>query len=144
MQVHGELTDMGSGLPEPFCRMVCRRLEAAGYGDWDATRMFTLAFSIRKAETEVLDYCHIDTVPQRLYAMLCDRACGQYLHALRQTGKLELDGLDLSGVFTSLSEGDVKIDFDKGTSDGTRLDVLLERMMHSGKDQLQCYRKIRF
>lgn len=143
-EVCAELSGMGSDLPELFCRMVCRRLEAAGYSAWDKAGPFNLAFSIRKAETEVLDYCHIDTVPEKLYMMLCDRACGQYLYALKQSGKLELGGVDLSGILTSLSEGDVKVDFDKGASDEARLDALLEKMMNAGKDQLQCYRRVRF
>ncbi|WP_276950574.1 hypothetical protein [Acetatifactor muris] len=143
-EVCGNLEDMGSSLPEHFCRMVIRRMEGIGYTAWDTTGLWNLAFGIQKAEQEILDYCHIDVIPKKLYPMLCDRSCGQYLYGLKQSGKLEIEGIDLSGILTSLTEGDVKVDFDKGASDETRLDVLLGMMMNSGKGQLTCYRKLRF
>ena len=42
-----------------------------------------------------------------------------------------------------MSEGDVKVDFDKGASDEARMDALLGVMMQSGKEQLKCYRRLR-
>ena len=143
-EVRKDLECMSSSLPEAFCRMAIMRLEAVGYTAWDAPGLWNLAFSIRKAEQEVLDHCHIDEVPNSLYFMLCDRSCGHFLHGLKQSGRLEIEGIDLSGILTSLSEGDVKVDFDKGASDEARLDALLGAMMGSGKEQLACYRKLRF
>lgn len=143
-EVRTDLEGMGSSLPEAFCRMTIMRLEAVGYLAWDASGLWNLAFSIRKAEQEALDYCHIDTLPSSLYPMLCDRSCGRFLYGLKQTGRLEIEGIDLSGILTSLSEGDVKVDFDKGATDEARLDAVLGAMMDSGKEQMACYRKLRF
>ncbi len=143
-ELYKDLEEMGSALPEAFCHMVIRRMEAIGCREWDAGEVWNLAFYVRKAEVEILDYCHIDAIPQRLYPMLCDRSCGQYLYSRKQSGNLEVEGMDLSGILTSLSEGDVKVDFDKSASDETRLDTLLQAMMQNGKEQLVCYRKIRF
>lgn len=142
-EVRENLECIGSSLPEAFCRMAVRRLEAVGYMQWDAVGLWNLAFSIRKAEQEVLDYCHIDAVPKGLYPMFCDRSCGHFLYGLKQSGRLEIEGIDLSGILTSLSEGDVKVDFDKGASDEARMDALLGVMMQSGKEQLKCYRRLR-
>ncbi len=141
--IRASLEGLGSSLPEVFCRMAIMRLEAIGYTEWDEGGLWNLAFSIRKAEQEVLDYCHIDAVPKGLYPMLCDRSCGHFLYGLKQSGRLEIEGIDLSGILTSLSEGDVKVDFDKGASDEARLDTLLGAMMQSGKEQLPCYRRLR-
>lgn len=143
-EVYVNLESMGSSLPESFCRMVVMRLEAVGYAVLDTNFLRSLAFSIRKAEQEILDYCHIDVISEKLYPVLCDRSCGQFLYGLKQAGKLEIEGIDLSGILTSLTEGDVKVDFEKGASDEARLDALLGVMMNSGKGQLACYRKLRF
>jgi hypothetical protein len=143
-EVRANLEGMGSSLPEAFCRMAAMRLESFGYTKWDAQGLWSLAFSISKVEQEVLDYCHVDAVPKGLYPMLCDRSCGHFMYGLKQSGRLEVEGIDLSGILTSLSEGDVKVDFDKGASDEARLDALLGAMMISGKEQLACYRRLRF
>ena len=143
-EVCANLEGMGSALPEAFCRMVAMRLELLGYTTWDAQGLWNLAFSVKKAEQEVLDYCHINEMPKSLYPMLCDRSCGQFLYGIKQSGRLEVEGIYLSGILTSLSEGDVKVEFDKGASDEARLDALLGALMGSGKEQLACYRKLRF
>ena len=59
-------------------------------------------------------------------------------------GKLEVDKLELSGAFSSLTEGDMTVSFSSGTSDSEKLDQLLQMMMASGKEQLKCYRKVKF
>lgn len=143
-EVYEDLKDYDSALPESFCKMVIKRLEVIGYATWTSADLWNLAFCIRKAEVEVLDYCHIDLIPSVLYPLLCDRVCGKYLYDQKQSGKLDIEGLDLSGLLTSLTEGDVKVDFDSEVSDESRLDALLSLMMESGKGQLQCYRRIRF
>lgn len=143
-EVYENLADLGSVLPESFCRMAIRRLRAMGCTVETSDDAWKLSFCIRKAEVEVLDYCHIDLVPSVLYPMLCDRSCGKYLYDRKQTGKLDMEGMDLAGILSSLSEGDVSVSFDAGASDEKRLDALLGLMMESGKGQLSCYRRIRF
>ena len=135
-----DLQDFGSDLPESFCRILLRRLDGIGYQAEDS---FPLAFSVRKAEVEILDYCHIDLIPSVLYPLLTDRAIGKYLYDLKQTGNLDMEALDLSGAVSELKEGDVSISF-SGSSDEAKLDQLLQAMMEAGKGQLACYRKIRF
>lgn len=143
-EVYEALKDYDSTLPESLCKMVIRRLEVIGCADWTSADLWNLAFCIRKAEVEALDYCHINLIPSVLYPLLCDRACGKYLYDRKQSGKLDIEGLDLSGILTSLTEGDVNLSFDTGASDSERLDALLGLMMNLGKEQLQCYRRIRF
>ena len=138
-----ELQDLGSQLPEIFCRIFLRRLEGMGCPIYES-ESFPLAFVVRKTEVEVLDYCHIDLIPAVLYPILCDRATGRYLYDRKQTGTLDMDALDLSGTLSSLTEGDMSISFRSGGSDEEKLDQLLQMMMQTGKGQLSCYRKVRF
>ena len=135
-----DLQDFESDLPESFCRILLRRLGALGC---QVGESFPLAFAVRKAEMEILNYCHIDLIPSVLYPLLADRAMGKYLYDLKQTGKLEIGSLDLSGVVSELKEGDVSISF-SGSSDESKLDQLLQMLMETGKGQLACYRRVRF
>lgn len=142
--VSQELQDLGSDLPKSFCKLFLRRLEALGCPVTEEEESFALAFAARKTEVEILDYCHIDLIPAVLYPLLCDRAAGRYLYDRKQMRKLEVDTLDLSGAFSSLTEGDMTVSFSSGTSDSEKLDQLLQMMMASGKEQLKCYRKVKF
>lgn len=138
--IRQDLQNFESDLPESFCRILLRRLDAIGC---QVEESFPLAFAVRKAEVEILDYCHIDLIPSVLYPLLADRAVGKYLYDLKQTGKLEIESLDLSGVVSELKEGDVSISF-SGSSDESKLDQLLQMLMETGKGQLACYRRVRF
>ncbi len=138
--IRQDLQDLESDLPESFCRILIRRLDVIGC---QVEESFPLAFVVRKAEVEILDYCHIDLIPSVLYPLLADRAVGKYLYDLKQTGKLEIESLDLSGVVSELKEGDVSISF-SGSSDEAKLDQLLQMLMETGKGQLACYRRVRF
>lgn len=138
--IRQDLQDLESDLPESFCRILIRRLDVIGC---HVEESFPLAFVVRKAEVEILDYCHIDLIPSVLYPLLADRAVGKYLYDLKQTGKLEIESLDLSGVVSELKEGDVSISF-SGSSDEAKLDQLLQMLMETGKGQLACYRRVRF
>lgn len=142
--VSQELQDLDSDLPKSFCKLFLRRLEVLGCPVTEEEESFALAFAARKTEVEILNYCHIDLIPAVLYPLLCDRAAGRYLYDRKQMGKLEVDTLDLSGAFSSLTEGDMTVSFSSGTSDSEKLDQLIQMMMASGKEQLKCYRKVKF
>lgn len=143
-EITENLSDFGSILPESFCRLTVRRLRRMGCAVETPEDAWDLAFSIRKVETGLQDYCHIGLVPSTLYPLLCDRACGMFLYDRKQSGRLELEGLDLSGILASLSEGDVSISFNTAESDEVRLDALLDVLRNAGKEQLSCYRKIKW
>ncbi len=140
-EVVNTLSALGSSLPEVFSRMVLMRLEAMGCQANDA---FGLAFIARKEELKILNYCHIAEMPLELYPMLCDRTCGQYLYGQKQTGLLNIETLDLSGALSSITEGDVSLSFRSGASDAEKLDALLDLMMETGKEQLACFRRIKW
>lgn len=144
LKVKENLLDLGSVLPESFARMAVKRLSNLGCPVTNEEEAWGFAYEIRQAELDILNYCHIDIIPSTLYLMLCDRACGKYLYVRKQSGKLEIADLDLTGALTSLKEGDVSISFASGGSDAERLEALLKLMMDAGRGELACYRKIKW
>jgi hypothetical protein len=70
--------------------------------------------------------------------------CGEFLLAQKQTGKLELNDLDLDGAITSIKEGDVQINFGDGTSDDEKFNSFLNYLLHNGDGDFVCYRKLKW
>ena len=122
--------------------MVAERLKAFGYEVEDADKL-SLAFVISKVEQSINNECNAATVPTELQYAAVDMVCGEFLQSKYSIGQLDLAGLDFSSV-SSLSEGDVSISFDNDTSDEKKLQSLIGALKTAGKDELLCYRKLRW
>lgn len=134
---------MTSNLPDTLYELVLRRLETFGYVVTEADA-FAIAFSVQKSELNIRNDCNITEIPEELFPTLCDMACGDFLAVKYQTGKLDIEGLDLDGALASVSEGDVSISFDKSTTGDGKFTALLFALSDAGRGNLECYRKIKW
>ena len=134
---------MTSNLPDAFYELVLRRLETFGYVATEADA-FGIAFSVQKSELNIRNDCNITEIPEELFPTLCDMACADFLAVKYQTGKLDIEGLDLDGALASVSEGDVSISFDKSTTGDGKFASLLSALSDAGRGNLECYRRIRW
>ena len=123
--------------------MVAERLKTFGYEVEDTDKL-SLTFVISKVEQSINNECNTATVPTGLQYAAVDMVCGEFLQSKYSIGQLDLAGLDLERAISSLSEGDVSISFDDATSDEKKLQSLIEVLKAAGKDELLCYRKLRW
>lgn len=123
--------------------MVAERLKTFGYEVEDTDKL-SLTFVISKVEQSINNECNTTTVPTELQYAAVDMVCGEFLQSKYSMGQLDLAGLTLSSAIASLSEGDVSISFDNDTSDEKKLQSLIEVLKTKGKDELLCYRKLRW
>ena len=70
--------------------------------------------------------------------------CGEFLFTQKQTGKLNLDELDLTGAIKSISEGDTTVQFVESESDEMKINALVKFLIGQGEGELVCYRKIKW
>ena len=103
-----------------------------------------ISFCIHKVEDHIKNSCNILSVPHGLYTVAIDMICGEFLLSLKQTGKLNIDDLDLSGVITQLKEGDTAVHFAEGSSDDEKLTGFINYLLTKGVGDLVCYRKIKW
>lgn len=116
------------------------RLKSLGYeaneSDDDLIKMF-----IAKEEEYIKNFCNINQIPNGLKYNLIERVCGKFLLNMKNTGKLN-DLFELDSV-KSVSLGDTSVSFDSVSME-KKIDKLISSMIDSGKEELICYRKVKW
>ena len=126
-----------------FFESVLKRLESFGYKA-KIDDAWVIGFCATKVENHIRNSCNISTIPAELHEIAVDRTCGEFLLALKNTGKLELNELDLSGAITQLKEGDTTIQFANGSSEDEKFTMYLNYLLTKGEGDLVCYRKLKW
>lgn len=95
-------------------------------------------YAIDAATERIYNYCHIDALPSGLTNAAVDIACGIYLEALYDTGRLT--GITLTAPVTRIEEGDSAVQFANSTTADSKFTALLAYLAH-GADLLR-YRRL--
>lgn len=137
------LTVMNSSLSEKFVETVLNRLVSFGCclkeeDDW------AICFAMQKVENHIKNSCNTTSVPDGLFYVAVDMACGEFLFSKKQTGKLKLADMDLTGAVASISEGDTSITFAAGASDEDKLNVFINYLLHNKEGEFVCYRQLKW
>ena len=132
-----------TNLSESICEMVLKRLISFGYflkedDSWE------LSYVISSVENRIKNSCNTTSIPEGLFHVASDMICGEFLMNRKNSGRLEISDLDLSGAITSISEGDVSISFDTNSTDEEKFNQLVNYLMTKGKGDFVCYRKLRW
>ena len=131
------------GLTETFVSAVLNRLTSFGYPPKE-TDAWELSFVMSDVENRIKNSCNTTSIPEGLFNIAVDMVCGQFLMIHKNSGRLELSDLDLSGAITSISEGDVSISFDANSTDEQKFNQLVNYLMTKGEGDFVCYRKLRW
>nr|WP_308742098.1 hypothetical protein [uncultured Anaerocolumna sp.] len=134
-----------SSLDEPFIELVLKRLESLGYTIQDGDG-WMIGFSVQKVENHIKNSCNTSSVPDGLKYTAVDMVCGEFLFALKQTGKLN-ETFDLDAAVKQVQAGDTNVTFAIGDGSNTpeqRLNNLLAYLMTKGEGDFVCYRKIKW
>ncbi len=120
---------------------VVDRLGCLGYqtegDDW------LISFCIEKVESFIKNFCNISTIPDNLKAIEIDRICGEFLFSMKQIGKLD-QTFNLETAVKQVGTGDSNVTFDLTSSPENRINSLIIYLKDKGKDDLVCYRKIKW
>lgn len=137
------LTLMNNSLSESFIEAVLKRLKSFGccLKEEDS---WAICFAIQKTENTIKNSCNTTSIPEGLFHIAVDMACGEFLFAQKQTGQLNIADLDLSGAITSISEGDTTVSFAAGGSDEDKFNTLVNFLMTKGEGEFVCYRQIKW
>ena len=140
------MTTLGSSsLDKQFIELVLKRLESLGYNIQDDDG-WMIGFSIQKVENHINNSCNTTFIPDGLKIIAVDMVCGEFLFAMKQTGKLNKT-FDLEIAVKQVQTGDTNVTFAIG--DGTltpeqRLNTLISYLMTKGEGDFVCYRKIKW
>jgi regulator of RNase E activity RraB len=121
---------------------IIQRLATLGYEVTDADE-FALKFVIQKTENHIKNSCNILSIPEGLYQIAVDMACGYFLYEKKAIGADSLKGFNLETAIKSIQEGDTNITFainEGSTTNEQRLDALINYLITYGEKHLVSYR----
>lgn len=131
---------------ESFIEAVLNRLSGFGYEvtSDNTNDQWTVAFCTQKVNQHIINTCNTPSVPDGMFYVAVDRVCGEFLYSLNNTGKLNLEDLDLDGAVTQISEGDATVSFESGTSQDEKFTVFVNYLQNEGIGDEICYRKLKW
>ncbi len=95
---------------------VIARLGQLGYkvteNDYDQ-----IEFELDKIHNYVLNYCHINEIPDILNPRIIDKVCSEFLYYKKNSGSLA--GFNYDAVIKSIKEGDTTITYAVGQGEDT-------------------------
>ena len=132
-----------SGHSESSVRAVLNRLTSFGYlpkeeDSWE------LSFVMLNVENHIKNSCNTTSIPEGLLNVAVDMTCGEFLMNRKNSGRLEISDLDLSGAVASISEGDISISFDTNSTDEEKFNQLINYLINKGKGDFVCYRQLKW
>ena len=109
--------------------------------------LFLQNCALRKVKEYIKNTANIKEIPEGLDYVVIDRAIGEFLAFKKGTGTLEVTNIDLDAVFSSIQEGDTRVDlgYGKGTQTSEqRLDDLINYLITYGEKEILGYRRLRW
>ena len=85
-----------------------------------------LVYAIEYTRETILNDINRDEIPEGLKMTFIDMACGNYLKNMKATGQIDISS---SGKVSSITEGDVTVSFDNGSSGDTSFDSLIQTLL---------------
>ena len=120
---------------------ILNRLSSLGYTVKEADA-WAIAYAVQSVQNYIKNSCNVTSVPEGLFHVLVDRSCGEFLYNQKQSGRLDIAGIDLSGAIKQISEGDTSVTFADGTSDEQKFGQLLVTLRTMGEGEFVCYRRL--
>lgn len=121
---------------------VIQRLATLGYEFTDADE-FAIKYVIQKTENHIKNSCNILLIPEGLYHIAVDMACGYFLYEKKAVDADSLKGFNLDAAIKSIQEGDTNITFainEGSTTNEQKLDALINHLINYGEKHLVSYR----
>ena len=118
------------------------RLEFLGY-TVKSEDLWMIEFAVKKALQSIKNTCNRGDLPCELSPIAVDMACGEFLLAMKQIGKLD-EAFHLERAIKRVEVGDTDITFDLAQSPEKRLDSLIDYLVAGKAVELVCYRKIKW
>lgn len=122
------------------------RLEAFGY-ELKKSDENLLKVSVSRAEGAVKNRCCVDEIPGELLDITVDMAAGEFLAAKKVLCPEDIGCIDLNAAVKRIEVGDTNTIFAVGEgslTDEQRFDNFVEHLLNHGKNQLSCFRRVRW
>ena len=123
---------------------IIKRLASLGYTFNEDKDGWVIGFIIDKVTNLIKNETNQPEIPEGLYQIAVDMACGEFLKAKKASGDLSGFEVDLnSAALKQKAQGDTSFSFavDKINSAEERLEAVIEHLLNYGKPQLLAFRR---
>lgn len=126
-----------------------KRLKSLGY-IYDETNdnWIIEEFLMPKVKNHILSMTNQTTIPKELQKIAVDRVCGEFLLAKKNSGELVIEPTAVTKELSSITEGKFTINYAVNTNStqslDQKLDMLIDYLIHSGEEDLLCYRRLKW
>ena len=125
-----------------------KRLNSLGYIKISTDDEWILTdFLMPKVKNHILNNTNQTSIPKGLQKLACDRVCGEFLLAKKNSGQFAIDSSKVAKEFESITEGKFTLKYssnNKSQSNDSKLDALIDYLIHGNEEELLCYRKIKW
>lgn len=126
--------------------LVCERLEGLGYRCAEGDKKL-ISRAAEKVERRLKNLCCTEFFPEELLYEAIDMAAGEFLKAKKTFSPKDLDGFDLTAAIKRVQVGDTNATFASGSgclTEEQRLDAFINGLLNSGREQIACFRKVKW
>lgn len=117
------------------------RLKTLGY-EVEESDTAAINFTGSSVKSHILNQINHETIPDGLQSIFVDMCCGEFLNAKSSTGVLP--NLNVGEALQSVSMGDVSVSYNQNLTTAGKFNLLVDTLINGRKDDLICYRKIRW
>ncbi|MCM1299483.1 MAG: hypothetical protein NC203_02960 [Firmicutes bacterium] len=126
--------------------LVTERLEGLGYRCKEGDRRL-IERAAEKVERRIKNLCGTEFFPEELLYEAIDMAAGEFLKAKKTFFPKDLEGFDLTAAVKRVQVGDTNATFASGEgalTEEQRLDGFISLLLNSGREQIACFRKVKW
>lgn len=125
--------------------LVLERLKSLTFlseGDDNDIIAFKIAYTMLEIEKSIFNMCNIVSIPDGLVYVYVDMVCGKVILEAYRTKSLPAT-FNVSGAYKSIKLGDIQVT-EGDTSDEAKLTALCDWLIDHGRDELVCYRRVKW
>ena len=140
-------TDVSKCAKSAHLASIILRLASLGYTFNEEKDGWVIGFIIDKVTNQIKNETNFSEIPEGLYQIAVDMACGEFLMGKKASG--DLDGFDIDlavAILQKETQGDTSFSWavDKTLSEEERLDCLIEHLLNYGKPQFLSFRRLKW
>lgn len=122
-------------------QLVIERLASLGYEVVEADKL-AINFTGSSVKSYILNQINHENIPDGLQKAFIDMVCGEFLNSKFSTNSLP--DMNLDDALQSVNMGDVSVSYNQSMTPAVKFKVLVDTLITGRKDDLVCYRKIRW
>lgn len=120
---------------------IIERLATLGYEVVETDKL-AINFTGSSVKSYILNQINHENIPDGLQKAFIDMVCGEFLNSKFNTNSLP--DMNIDEALQSVTMGDVSVSYNQSMTPAAKFKMMVDTLINGRKDDLVCYRKIRW